>query len=227
MPYLYWNLDLVARWSLPARALLSLSTILGGVLLGRLFVQRYAAGESWRSLPRQQRLLDLVTLFLFVAQLLFYQIGDEYLIVFLPFTLIVIGQHLARRPRRHWAAAAVASAAMVIVGALWTRGLLEANEAEWRGAEMVRLAGVAPDQVYGPWTWNAYYGFDDYLAEAGGRADFHDFFDRWLKEKRKRAVYFVSHARQVPPGETWQIVAELPMQDFTLREQRVYVIRRG
>ena len=229
MPHLPWNFATLQARGDFERGILTLITSIGAIVFARIFALRYSGSQGWRNVPSSARLLDLVTLFLILAQLIFYNMGDEYLLVFLPFTLIVVGRYLGDWLNRFRVPIAIACLAMLLISAMWTRGLLASAEARWRGAEFACSTGVQPSEVSGPWTWVSYHRFEEFVTEAGSPAplDFvGDFFYRWLPEQQDRARFWVTESLNAPADEKWEVLKEIPYQDSLFREKRVYVIRR-
>src|SRR5262249_31208064 len=111
---------------------------------------------------------------------------------------------------------------------MWTRGILEREEAYWAGAEALRRSGVAPRRIYGKWTWITYHGFQDYLAEINYRTvvDTADYFGRWLPERRQSAEFVLADGPIQGRHKTWETVREIPYRNGLLEEQRVFVFKR-
>jgi Dolichyl-phosphate-mannose-protein mannosyltransferase len=231
MPYVPWNFGFLGDLDQPERGVLTLFTSIGAVLFGWMFVLRYFGSGGLVRLPINERLLDLVTLFLLVQQLIFYKFGDEYLLVFLPFALIVAGRRLGSWISCHRRTTGLACLVMVIACAMWTRGLLEKAEASWSAGEFVRKSGVQSNQVYGSWVWNCYYGaFNDYLAEIDDREldrnSFTSDFFLWRLERKKQAQFLILDSPIAPADERWNVVTEIPYRSFLLQARRLYAVRR-
>lgn len=224
MPCLPWNFAL--RRTGLQRGLLTLVTLMGAILVARVFVLRYSRSQGWSRVPPGERLLDLVTFFLFIFHLVFFQIGDEYLLVFLPFMLIALARHLRDWLNRFSVTTVAACLAMLVASAMWTRGLLESSEAYWQAGEFLRSTGVQSDWIFGSWTWVSYYRFQDYVAEAGDRISVSDFSDVWLREQAEHAQFLITRSLDPPANERWEVLKELAYEDVLFRERRVYVVRR-
>jgi hypothetical protein len=225
LPYLDWD-DTLASWDRLPRGLVTLLTSAGAVLYARMFILRYACG--WTRLPRSERVVDLVGLFLFIQQLVFYKIGDRYFLVLLPVVLILLGRHLRGWLGRYRVAMAVALVVMLVGSSMWTRGLLEVAEATWKGAELVRATGVERTRIYGSAGWNRYYGgaFEEWLSQIGDPKleNQLDFWRRYLPERRERAQFLV--LRDMPAQQQGEIVAVVPYRDGFFREKHIYVLRK-
>ena len=212
MPYLPWHLGFLAGQPAWIRASVTLITASGAALLARIFWLRWFDAAGWRSLSPAERLLDLVSLCLIGMHLVFFQLGDEYILVMLPFTLIAVGKHLGNRLFDLRIPLVAGCLLVWAASAEWTRGLLAGEEAQWQAAESVVGRGVPPGEVYGPWTWVANYRFEEYLEETHGHVyrDLKDFWGRWMPEQRARARFLITE-EDVPEGEGWSLI-----------EQRVY-----
>jgi 4-amino-4-deoxy-L-arabinose transferase-like glycosyltransferase len=225
MPYLMWYFDFMRKGVLFNTAL-TLITGIGAVWLAYVFVLRYT--RQWKGLAPEERLLDLVTLFLLVLHLLYFQFRDRYLLLFLPYALIVLGYHLRDELSRHKTIVAMVCLGMLLMWAMWTRGALTEAEAMWRGGEMVRAAGIAPRQINSDWTWNCYYTFQDYMASIGHRKMVSlDDYGLWLQEGERQAQFLVRPEAGAPVGQGWQVAARIPYQDAFFREKHVYILRRA
>jgi hypothetical protein len=234
MPYLPWNFQSFSNTyglrGLVIRGTLTLLTSLGAVLLARIFILRYFGSQGWRRELPSQQILDLVTLFLLIGIILYSGLGDEYLIVLLPFTLIVLGRHLKNWLNRFSRATAIACMIILLVSALWTRSLLASSEAFWQGGEYLRSRGIQTNQIYTSWTWVCYYRFQDYVAEIGEQKLVSslttDLFAQWLPEQQKKSPFWVTDSLNKPADEKWQVLKEIPYRDIRFREQRVYVVKK-
>jgi 4-amino-4-deoxy-L-arabinose transferase-like glycosyltransferase len=226
MPYLLWNLSEVEQSSLVLRAGLTVLTTAGAILLAYGVYERNRPGRSER-LPASQRLLDCVTLFLLAQQLIFFEFGDEYLLVFMPYALIVYTRMLGDGLRRFATVTIVLCLAIALTAALWTRGLLAREEAMWSAAESLRASGVPSERIYARWTWVSYYGFQDYVAEVGDRKldDLSDLFNRWFPARYANAEYVVVDSTAHPHPRRGKVVAEVPYRGFLLDDRRVYVVK--
>jgi hypothetical protein len=228
MPYLPWNFGtLKGILGDFGRGILTFITTIGGILFARIFVLRYSDYQGWKCLPLSKRLLDLVALLLLVFHLIYVDFGDEYLMVFLPFTLIVVGSHLKNYLNRFCIVTTIVCLAMLVASAMWTRGLASWKEACWQGGDLLLFAGVRPEQIYGLWEWNSYYKFQDYVDEFKNKElDLGDFFDRWQPEQRRQARFWIVAFLNPPVNETWRVIYKIPYENIFLQKRFVYVIRR-
>lgn len=228
MPYLPWNFEDLQALTNGVPLVVTVLTSAGAVLFACWIVARYRKGTATLPTPPSRRLLDLVTLFLLLQTLVFCHLGDEYLLAFLPFGLIVLGHGLGDRLDRRLGWAVAACAACLLVSALWTRGILAEAEAYWQGAETARqTTGLPPEEIYGYWTWNCFHGaFQTYLAEtnAAPQDTFEDFFRRWRGAQRARAAVVVEPLEgNVGPGQ--ELLAEFHYPDALFRVKKMGVIK--
>jgi 4-amino-4-deoxy-L-arabinose transferase-like glycosyltransferase len=225
MPYVYWEF---ANIGASQRAIMTLVTASGAIVYAGIFVRRYFPPERWRRVPQSERLLDLVSLFLLAQQLVYYKFGDRYLIVFLPFALIVVGRHLGGWLDRLKVPVAIACVSMLVASAMWARALLAKNEAEWGAAERIQATGVESQRIFGLPEWNFYYGaIGDYLADLGDAElppNLDDFWHRWYQERMKRAQFVITTSAA---GDGAEAVDEVPYRDALFRDQHVRVLKRA
>jgi len=178
----------------------------------------------------KRRVLDFVSLFLLAEQLLIPKMGDRYLIVFLPFACIALGHYLAHWLNRLWVVTGAACLIMLGASLLWSRGLLEQEEAVWKGGQALLAAGAQPAEIFGSHAWNCYHGkiVDDYLAALGDAKleSTKDFWSRWYPERWKRARFLITDSSVAPKGEEWKVVARIPYRGMLLGEERVCVMER-
>jgi hypothetical protein len=226
MPLLPWSLEELQYCGLPTVIALTVITSLGGVLVGWFFLRRCA---GWRSLPAHTKFLDVSTVFLLGAHLIFFKIGDEYLLDLLPFTLVMAGRSLRALPVRHQRALILVGLGVLLLSANWVRACLDRAEASWCAAETLRAKGIAVDDIHGDWKWVCYYRFDEYVASMKDRRieSLNDLFGRWLPNRRECAKYKMAVEFRPPDGEKWDIVAETTFRDSFFRVHRVQMVCKG
>lgn len=232
MPLLPWNLGELRSLGLTVQCLITIFTVIGSVAYVRIFLMRYLGKASWMRLPAEERLLDLVTLFLFVAHLVFFQIGDEYLLCLLPFTLIVIGKGLQEEFGWVRRVAVCASALVMIASVMWTRGTLEREEAIWKASESLMLRGVEKSRIFASIAWNGEHRFDEYFSGLGYDRPVEKMgvlFREWLPERKKAAQYLVISEEpywnkgQTSEGET---IMRIPYRTMLLRKTWATVVQK-
>jgi hypothetical protein len=230
LPYIPWEETLasMSRWQ---RVGLTLVTLAGATLYAYILVRRYSTPHCWGRLPQSERLLDLCTLFLLTEHLIYYTFGDRYLLGLLPFALIVVGRYLGSWLNRWRMAVAIVSLAMLVISAVWTRGLMAAEEAKWMAAESIRLAGVEPRHIFGSREWNHYHGaYDDYMAEIGDSIKLDsnkDFWRRFYPQRREQSQFLIVASARPWVRDKWEVVGEFPYRDGLFRLKHIYVVKRG
>jgi hypothetical protein len=232
MPYLPGNFSFLLENDFEhdfARGVVTLLTLAGAVLFARLFIRRYALKEWHSGITPKERLLDFVTLWLVLIHLLYYKLGDAYLLALLPYTLIAVARELQPLLHRFRIVLALTSLILALTAALWTRGWLEREEAWWTAAESARVAGVEPGAIFGSFGWMFYYGtFADYLVDIGHRTPDNndDLWYRWLPERRNLAKFIVTERPTAPPGEEWEVVREVPYRTMLFQLKRVRLVKK-
>jgi hypothetical protein len=206
--------------------------VIGAALFTRIIVARWARA-SIKNLSPADLLLDFTFLFLLALNLLFSQIFDSYLLVYLIYAAIVIGKRLEARLLK-WSAAVICCCVLLLIGdAIWTREELAKTEAQWTLAERLRETGVAPEQIACDWPWLFYWGFEDRVHQ--GRITIHDpytslFGDQgWLLTNHRAAPYWIvnRHELPAPPGETRTIIDQVRYFSVYARGwETFYTIRR-
>ena len=230
LPYIPWENTLasMSRWP---RATLTLITLAGGSLYASILVLRYATPHGWGGIPPSERLLDLCTLFLLAEHLTYYTFGDRYLLEFLPFVLIVLGQYLGTWLSRWRMAMTIVCLAMLVISAVWTRGLMEEAEAKWMAAESIHTAGVGARHIFGSREWNHYHRvYDDYMAEIGDSIKLdsnEDFWQRFYLQRQEQSQFLIVASARPPGNENWELIKEVPYTDSLFRLKHIYVVKRG
>jgi len=224
MPYLPWDETLAAFGEIQ-RAGWTLVTSIGAVLYGYIFVQRYRTG--WHETPTSERLLDLFTVLILAEHLVFAKFGDRYLLPLLPFAIVAVGRHVGSLLNRYAVPAFGVCVVMILVSAMWTRGILEQSEAMWTAAESVRRAGVEPPLIYSNYEWNFYNGLtDDYIADIGQSTlvkNYQDFWQRFVRDRKRYAEFLVTTST-ARPGH--KIVYESPYRDMFFHKRQMYAVEK-
>ena len=230
MPHLPWNLEPLREVGVAAQLVVTAVVFAAAVALGCVLVLRWA---SFRQvpLPVEVRFLDAVMLGSLGLHTLFAFIGDEYLLVFLLYALLVLGRALGLELERARPWACASSALILLVTALATRGVLSQSETAWQAAESIRERGVPPAEITSTWTWDAYYLFDDYMEIERARGipptkSFEFFFDTWMPERERTARYVVTQDREHLQDGSATLLATLPFRDLLLRRREYLVIER-
>lgn len=218
MPYLPWNL-FVSGW---AQVFVTTVTFICGVLLLPLLVKRI---REFSRAALHEKLLYLAAFFSFVLIIVFFQIGDEYLLVLMPFALFAVGTQIRDQLSRYgWLVIPVSIVGLVLV-AFFTRYQLAASEAEWRAADAIFATGIPEREISVYWTWNAYHdAFDDYVASKEGSLlnAFSDYFV-WQSERHAQADYVVTRN---PERESGEVIYTVISDEHAFRPQEIYVVQR-
>ena len=226
MPYLPWAFSQVSESRFASAGLTAL-TFLGAAYLTWVLYLRYRGRD--RPTAPQHWLIDFATFVLLLQHLMFYKMGDRYLLDLLPLALIALTRHLrgslgARLPL------ALVSGLVVLMGSVvWTRGILAYQDARWQAAESARLSGISPAMVYGPWTWIFYYRFPEFLADIQHRVpdnQSQSMFGEWLPAQKQRAQYHVIVSRTPLPSNLWEVKRDVPFRDIAFRRSHAYLVRR-
>ncbi len=243
IPSIPWILAMIMPWRFRYQLILTALGLATAALLGWLLFPVAAIKAALRR-------RDAVTCFLAgtacafaVLHLLYVQLNDTYLIVFLPFVLFALSQVLKAKttPRACIRAIALASAILGIGVAFWMRGDFNRQEAIWRASDQIHAAGVDVMQIRGSLQWAEYHSaFDEWLICLGPRARPEDYtgsytshypydklsfaFYDWLDERQKHAEYRLSD--RTPKAEGYNIVERLAYRDSLLRQRFVYTMKR-
>ena len=224
-PYMGFNLDFLRV--LPQLG--QLATILavpGGIIIGALTWERVGSWKRWQSLPLDQRFLDTTTVFLSVYFILFFNLGDRYLLTLAPFALIVLGRHLQPRLKGLTRYIIVFSLLLVALTAIITRFDQAEQAAEWKASDYALTLGSEPLKIMGPWGWYSSYNFDDYLKTNPDLTNVQYMFDNWRPLRQKESEYQINFYLEPLAGEGWQVVKTFPFSDGFFQEQVVYLLRK-
>ena len=207
MPFLSWNFEILYILGTKFRVLATVIAVGGAIPFAFVLMRRYFRETSRpRGLP--EWFLDATTFFSLLLALVFFLIGDEYLLIFLPFAAIAVGR--AVEPVLvAWRRTVVILCFLLLAGAaIWTREGLCRNEAIWTLAERLHARGIRTEEIFAGWEWAGFYHFDDFVRSSPPTATttFADFFERWTGGRRARAQYLVVHDPRPPAGQEWETV---------------------
>jgi hypothetical protein len=154
--------------------------------------------------------------------------GDRYLLPLLLFAIVTVGRHVGNLLNRYAVPAFGVCVAMILVSAMWTRGILEQSEATWKAAESVRRTGVEPPLIFSTYEWNSYYGgiTDDYIADIGQSTlvkNYQDFWQRFVRDRKRYAEFLVTTST---PRPGHKIVYETPYRDIFFHKRQMYVVEK-
>jgi hypothetical protein len=159
------------------------------------------------------------------ANLLYFQFGDRYTIVFLPFVLWVVGRTAGRWSGWTRAAVLAGSAYALSWGARWTLGRLDMHTAVFSLGDLALARGAAPRDVSATWPWQNFHGaFDDWVGQVRGRpyADTGELWG-WLGKRNGLARYVVTESE--PRGGT-AVVGVRTWRDMDLQVHRIWLVDR-
>jgi 4-amino-4-deoxy-L-arabinose transferase-like glycosyltransferase len=229
MPFLSWNFDILYILGMKFRILATVIAVAGSVFFAHFLVRRYVL-ESGRPSGLHEWFLDAASLFSLLLVLVFFLIGDEYLLIFLPFAAIAIGRQV-EPVLLAWRRTVFIVCLLLLAGAaVWTREGLCRNEAIWTLAERLHATGVPTDKIFAGWEWAGYYHFDDYARAAppATTTTFADFFERWMSERKARAEFLIVHDPHPPTGEHWQTIDRSQFFSvFSRGTETYYAVRRA
>lgn len=229
LPLIPWSLYVLNDWPRPLVAGLTLITLLGAFLFARMMVLRYLEADARRSLTPGERLVDGVTVFLLILQLVFVGFADKYLLALIPCTLIIVGRHVLREAeRRVLRLSSMVSLLVLVVAALLAREMLEVSEAYWSASERIRKAGVQPEDIFTNWEWSSYYGaFDRYIDGLDPATSTLDGYEALRRSKIDTATYVVVELPDPPPSSAYfTVIDRIPYQNAVLQTQYVYILKR-
>jgi 4-amino-4-deoxy-L-arabinose transferase-like glycosyltransferase len=234
LPLIPWNLGGLLGAAPGLRTAVTAASAVSGVLLLGLAIARWRrVGE-----PPERRFLDLAALAFLGIHIACAQFGDEYLLVFLPLALVLLGRVFEEHERVVPGAALLGVLALVL-GASWTRGALAQREAQWEAGDLALSLGAPPERISASWEWDCFHGaFDAYVDDLRGtRAEsrlddgyegLEDFFARYLGARSAAAEYVVTSGppgRPCPPGVE-AVGAPIGYRDGLMRERTVVLGRR-
>ena len=238
IPTIPWVISLVIPNRIRYQLILSLLGLTSAIILGRLLFQDFALMRAWHHRDTVTCFFVGAALAFAVLHLLYVQLNDTYLIIFLPFILFALAQLVrTRNARRSWIqTTAVCSTIAGIAMAFWLRGDLNRQEAIWQASEKIHAAGVDTMQIRGSLAWTEYHSaFDEWLIHLGPRArpeDYsgpyrlHDPFYAWLTEMQKRAEYIIYASERLPDVAGYDVTGRVPYRDSLMRPRFVYIIKR-
>jgi hypothetical protein len=238
MPSLGWLLKMPGP---VRRASLTLATTTAAVLLGWLLSRRYLAPARWPALPREELLLAFTSMAMIALNLAYAQFCDTYLITYIPFMIVAVGQESRAWPRWCRGGSLALCAVMLLLSTLWTRSSLAEEEAYWQAAEALRSAGVEPRRIAGDFNWSGYHGaFDDWIAEAAKAGPLtprtgsdprnpiyiHYAFDAYLRRRGEDAEYTLQSRPPETGDPSRQVVKVDEYRGFFLDRKKLYVVHR-
>ena len=211
LPSLRWNLTVLEETGLGPRALLTLVTLLGGTFLLASLIghYRHAAASANRAL-NGTGLIEWTTLGLLTFHLLFFQIGDEYLLDLLPFTALFMALNYQREIERYYRGLLILLVLTTTLTGIWLRGDIERGHAYWQAGQSLLSQGIPLERIGSRWTWHSYHGeFDRFLAHIDRQTlpDFEPYLAHLRRLDLERHDYFVAESRNAIP-----VFGKIPIQ---------------
>lgn len=227
MPFLSWNFEILYLLGTKIRILVTVITVAGAVFFAFALVRRYLLA-SGRPSGLHEWFLDVTTIFSLLLAMVFFLIGDEYLLIFLPFAAIAVGKQVEPVLLAWRRIVLLACLALLAGAAVWTREDLCRNQAIWTLADRQHAKGIPTDDIFAGWEWAGYYHFEDYARTAPPAATtFADFFERWMADRRARAEFLIVHDPHPPSGERWETIDRYQyFSVFSRGTETFYTVRR-
>lgn len=225
LPYLPWNFEILHDIPLITRLLLTLFCLVGSLFIARLiYVNIVKNLFQNRIKPDSVLLFHLIMGMSFLSHLAYYQLGDEYLLIYLPYIIIVLGVMLESLIIKLINYIYITSLILLIGISLWTRSMLESSQANWLAAEYIRNQGVSSNNISTSWEWIAYYEHDNYLKSRNYNYEegHEDFFGRYI-QREKSVQYLVTENID---GKHTKIMRVFPYRDVFLKQRYVYAVRK-
>jgi hypothetical protein len=228
MPYLPWHFHWLKPLGVTVQLGLTIFTIIGAILFGRILVLRYLFDQDFGQKLTRLQLLDFLILLLISYNLFLFRLTDRYLVHLLPFILLLLGRHLGKYLAPFRSVILVACLVTLTGSTLWTRQCLERSEAEWRSCMFLVDKGIEPEKISGPWWWDAQTSFDEYLsnvASAGSASLGH--FTLWMQDRSQHCPFLVvDDSVDMSGNPKWEIINEIKYKDVLLRNKRILVFKR-
>lgn len=204
---------------------MTLITSVGAILLIRILLVKYN-NFRFALIPLKNIFLDIVTLFLLFFNLIFYQIDVIYLLVFLPYILIVTGQYLRNWLNNYSKITTIMFIIILIFSSLTVRGILESDEAQWKGGQFLISQGIPANQISCDiWQWDLAHKFSDYLKQPNRQYSLSDVYN-WRKIQSEKSQFWVINSIDNLPNKNFLLLKKIPYQTVFLKQKYVYVIKR-
>lgn len=226
LPYLPWNFEILKDIPVATRILLTLFSAFGGIFIFRLLILNFVF-----FFRKNYEKINYLLFFHFImgisliTHLAYYQLGDEYLILYLPYVLIMLGVMLEKSIIQYKGFIIISSFLVLIAGSFWTRAMLDRSQANWMAAEYLRKQGIPTNDIFAPWTWIAYWEHDNYLKSRNfDITDGHrDFFERYI-QRENRGKFLV--LEDIDSKYKYKILKQFPYRDIFLRKTAVLAVEK-
>jgi hypothetical protein len=179
---------------------------------------------------------------LLLLHLVYVQLNDNYIIPFIPFGMLLIGETVRGKAEREGkgplALSAALALALILITGLWMRAEYASELEAWKAADSLAAAGVQPSNMAPPLHWAEYRGaFDDWIAagapgfdptpqeKPGGFED--DPFYSWLHRRDERAEYRIADSIYGPVPDGWIVIATRTYRSARFATGFVWTLKRA
>lgn len=208
---------------------LTFVTLMGGVFFLQIIYNRISDILHRQNLQPHRFFLDALSLFLFAQTMIFFKVYDCYLLIYIPFLLVLIGELL--KPYFHQFAWIIKSLCLIILFAssIWTRQDLVVDEAIWEASNRVLKNNTTVQEIDTMnWPWSSYHGaFDDFLQNTSPdpfpRA--HDYF-QYLEEKKNSARFLVTILTKENVDAKYHLIDKVSYTNYLFKQKFIYIYER-
>jgi hypothetical protein len=179
---------------------------------------------------------------LLLLHLVYVQLNDTYIIPFIPFGMLLIGETVRGKAEREGkgplALSATLALALILITGLWMRAEYASELEAWKAADSLAAAGVQPSNIVPPLHWAEYRGaFDDWITAGapgfnptpqerpGGMKD--DPFYSWLHRRDERAEYRIADSIYGPVPDGWIVIATRSYRSTRFATGFVWTLKRA
>ena len=164
---LWWLLPTQLEPVRPIMRLLDLGGIVGGAILTAFCFRGVKRLWQPKHLSPELALLLGTAVGLFALHLLYVQMNDTYMAVFIPFGLMIFAKEArtssSQQAALRWSMAV--SATFIVALIFYIRAEDARLEAQWKAADRLLRSGVQPTNIVAPLAWQEYHGaFDQWIA---------------------------------------------------------------
>jgi hypothetical protein len=160
----------------------------------------------------------------------YVQFADRYLIIFLPFFILVSGIKIRKYLSKHSNLIIVIIIAISLPQILETKVLLAKSEAFWILGENSLKKGIDSKNISSEfWPWDANYDLKDYIEDISSKwysTKFNPvkkYWSKW-KKKKKSTRYFITERKE--KTENGIIIGYITYKNYLFDEKSIYLIQR-
>jgi len=179
---------------------------------------------------------------LLLLHLVYVQLNDTYIIPFIPFGVLLIGETVRGKAEREGKGPLALSAALalfiILMTGLWMRAEYASELEAWKAADSLAAAGVQPNNMIPPLQWAEYHGaFDDWIAagvpgfnptpQEKPWASGDDPFYSWLHRRDERAEYLIADSIYGPVPDGWIVIATRTYRSARFATGFVWTLKRA